>query len=77
VDVYVRAAGGALRHVHLQDSDGYADRHWHPGEGSLPWRAIFAALKALPAMPRLIIEVKDQKNVRKGAEHLATIELAR
>jgi sugar phosphate isomerase/epimerase len=76
VDVYVRAAGKMLRHVHLQDSDGYADRHWHPGEGNLPWRAIFAALRSLPAMPRLIIEVKDQKNVRKGAAHLAALDLA-
>ena len=76
VDVYVRSAGAMLRHVHLQDSDGYADRHWHPGEGNLAWRSIFSALNSLPAMPRLIIEVKDQKNIRKGAEHLRSLGLA-
>lgn len=76
VDVYVRAAGKRLRHVHLQDSDGYADRHWHPGEGTLPWRAIFAALRSLPEMPRLIIEVKDQGGIPSGADHLASLGLA-
>jgi sugar phosphate isomerase/epimerase len=28
VDYYADAAGVSLAHVHLQDSDGYADRHW-------------------------------------------------
>lgn len=71
VDVYVRAAGDRLRHVHLQDSDGFADRHWHPGEGSLPWKAIFAALNGLTEMPRLILEVKDQPGIPQGAAYLA------
>jgi hypothetical protein len=35
VDYYVHAAGDMLHHVHLQDSDGYADRHWNPGEGNI------------------------------------------
>lgn len=33
VDYWIRVAGAALAHVHLQDSDGRADRHWPPGEG--------------------------------------------
>ncbi|MBR7518030.1 TIM barrel protein, partial [Mycobacterium tuberculosis] len=28
VDQYVTAAGNMLTHVHIQDADGYADRHW-------------------------------------------------
>ena len=76
VDVYVRAAGKRLRHVHLQDSDGFADRHWHPGEGTLPWREIFSALRGLPEMPRLILEVKDQSGIPLGADHLSQLGLA-
>ena len=46
-----------LEHVHLQDADGYADRHWHPGEGTIPWGGVFKALRDIDANPRLIIEV--------------------
>lgn len=76
VDIYVRTAGKLLEHVHLQDSDGFADRHWHPGDGPLNWQAIFAALRALPQMPRLILEVNDLRGVRRGAEFLAGMGLA-
>jgi sugar phosphate isomerase/epimerase len=76
VDIFIQAAGKRLQHVHLQDTDGFADRHWHPGEGILPWRAIFAALSRLPKMPRLILEVNDERNVRRGAEYLAELGLA-
>jgi sugar phosphate isomerase/epimerase len=75
-DVFVQAAGRRLQHVHLQDTDGFADRHWHPGEGRLNWPAIFAALRGLPTMPRLILEVNDSRTIRKGAEHLAALGLA-
>lgn len=54
---YIAAAAGRLAHVHLQDADGYADRHWHPGDGRIPWRPVFDALAALPAPARLILEV--------------------
>ena len=76
VDVFVQAAGKRLQHVHLQDTDGYADRHWHPGEGLLAWRPIFAALGRLPVMPRLILEVNDTRDIPRGAAHLAAMGLA-
>jgi len=76
VDQYVTAAGRRLSHVHLQDSDGFADRHWHPGDGPLNWHAIFAALNGLRDMPRLILEVSDQRNLARGAAHLAALGLA-
>lgn len=76
VDVFVQTAGRYLQHVHLQDTDGYADRHWHPGDGNLNWRAIFAALGTLPRMPRLILEVNDQRAIGRGAAHLAALGLA-
>jgi len=55
---YIAAAAGYLAHVHLQDVDGYADRHWHPGEGRIAWAPVFAALAALPDTPRLTLEVR-------------------
>lgn len=57
---FIAAAGEWLSHVHLQDVDGYADRHWHPLEGRIPWPAVFHALAKLPRQPRLLLEVKDR-----------------
>ncbi|WP_373235472.1 sugar phosphate isomerase/epimerase family protein [Cohaesibacter celericrescens] len=58
---FIYTAGSLLGHVHLQDADGYADRHWHPGEGTVPWGGVFKALADISATPRLILEVRDRK----------------
>ena len=76
VDYYVEAAGDMLAHVHLQDADGYADRHWLPGEGTVNWRAIFRSMRRHNSDPRLIIEVKDQVNLMRGAEYLVALGIA-
>ncbi|WP_068314872.1 sugar phosphate isomerase/epimerase family protein [Polycladidibacter hongkongensis] len=73
VDYFINVAGNDLAHVHLQDVDGYADRHWHPGEGSVPWHAVFAALRRLQRPPRLLLEVVDVANLRKGADYLSSL----
>ena len=59
VDHNVRAAGAMLSRVHLQDSDGFADRRWRIGRGSIMWRSDFGALAELPDMPRLLLELKE------------------
>lgn len=56
-----------LTHIHIQDVDGYADRHWLPGHGSVPWHAVFSALAKLTSNPRLIIELADLKRVQEAA----------
>ena len=60
---FIAGAGSLLGHVHLQDADGYADRHWHPGEGNIPWGAVFKTLAETPAAPRLILEVRDRQSL--------------
>lgn len=76
VDFYVREAGNRLQHVHLQDADGYADRHWSLGEGSIHWHSVFAALNSLTSHPRLIIEIKDKAKIPASAAYLASLGLA-
>lgn len=77
VDYYVQAAGAMLAHVHLQDADGYADRHWALGDGTLPWAGVFRALAALETTPRLIIELRDKAGIIRSAAYLAGLGLAR
>ncbi|MEO1114831.1 MAG: TIM barrel protein, partial [Pseudomonadota bacterium] len=76
VDYYVKAAGNDLRHVHLQDADGYADRHWALGEGTINWHAVFKALSKLESDPRLIIEVRDHADVPVSIANMAALGLA-
>ncbi|WP_333821797.1 sugar phosphate isomerase/epimerase family protein [Pinisolibacter sp.] len=76
VDYYVRAAGSLLHHVHVQDADGHADRHWLPGEGLMLWPSFFKAVADWCETPRLLIEVKDQPRLMKGAAHLVGLGLA-
>lgn len=76
VDYFVRRAGAQLAHVHLQDGDGYADRHWPPGEGSVNWAAVFRALCELPVMPRLILELNDKSAIPAAIDWLTARNLA-
>lgn len=76
VDYYVRAAGEMLAHVHVQDADGHADRHWLPGEGTIRWPSVFKAFADWCETPRLLVEVKDQANLMKGVDHLVGLGLA-
>ncbi|WP_439574847.1 sugar phosphate isomerase/epimerase family protein [Phreatobacter sp.] len=76
VDFYVTAAGEMLNHVHLQDTDGHADRHWNPGEGNIAWRAVFHALQRIDSNPRLILEVRNKEKLRAGADYLIALGVA-
>jgi sugar phosphate isomerase/epimerase len=66
-----------LQHLHLQDNDGMFDRHWAPGDGEINWYSIFEALSTLDHQPRLILEVKNRDNVKRGFEYLVGRGLAR
>jgi sugar phosphate isomerase/epimerase len=75
VDRFVSDAGELLGHVHLQDADGYADRHWVLGEGSILFAPIFAALADLHVTPHLIVEINDFSRVPESVAHLERLGL--
>ncbi len=77
VDFFIRAAGDRLGHVHLQDADGFADRHWQIGHGTILWPAVFKAIAETGANPRLILELRDKSGVIPSARHLEALGLAR
>lgn len=76
VDYFVRDAGPRLAHVHLQDADGHADRHWPPGRGSVNWPAVFDALDEIDARPRLVLELRDAAFIPEAMAHLTAAGLA-
>jgi len=75
VDYFIKAAGNRLRHVHLQDADGYADRHWTLGEGNINWHSVFDALAKLDSGPRLIVELRDHSGLPASIANMAALGL--
>jgi sugar phosphate isomerase/epimerase len=76
VDYFVVAAGAWLAHVHLQDTDGFADRHWAPGRGTINWASVFAALAASPADPHIVLELRDRDHIPEAMAYLERHGLA-
>lgn len=76
VDYFVRDAGAQLAHVHIQDLDGHADRHWAPGEGEIEWPAVFRALGDCPSAPHLVLELRNKADIPKGFAYLQGLGLA-
>jgi hypothetical protein len=67
-----------MGHVRPWDADGWAHRHWHPGDGRIPCRTDFDFLAALPDPPRLILEVNaDLSCLPDTVARLNTLALAR
>lgn len=76
VDYFIKAAGNRLRHIHLQDADGYADRHWSLGEGTINWSSVFAELGKLDSGPRLIVELRDLSGLPASIAYMEALGLA-
>jgi sugar phosphate isomerase/epimerase len=75
VDFFVCDAGDQLAHVHLQDVDGHADRHWPPGEGEIEWPAVFKALGHCRSDPHLVLELRDKADIPNGFAYLRDLGL--
>lgn len=74
-DYFIAAAGDQLDHVHLQDTDGYADRHWALGEGTIRWAAVLRAIDASPARPRVVLELRDKAGIPASMQFLRDLGL--
>ena len=62
---------------HCEALDGLRQLiHWPPGQGTIRWAPVFAAIGELSSNPRLILELRDHARVREGAAHLEALGLA-
>lgn len=76
-DYYIKTAGDLLAHLHLQDTDGYSDRHWAIGQGKVDFAPIFAEVAKLGSNPRLMLELRNTNAIQSSAAYLAALGLAR
>ena len=70
-DQWAAAGSDVLAHLHLQDTDGRADRHWAPGRGGINWYALFEIIRQLNEQPRMILEMRNPDDILPGARWLA------
>ncbi|MGN0959534.1 MAG: TIM barrel protein, partial [Coriobacteriales bacterium] len=70
---WLREMGPFVRHVHLNDNDLYADRHWPVGEGSIDYPR-FAALaeRYIPGVP-MLMEVRTLEDARESLEAMEAL----
>lgn len=76
VDYFIQSAGDMLGHVHLQDTDGFADRHWALGEGKIRWQAVFRALSEIESKPHIVLELMDKGGIPASMAYLEGLGLA-
>ncbi|MHC1791092.1 sugar phosphate isomerase/epimerase family protein [Solidesulfovibrio sp.] len=56
LDAWLDALTPYLLHLHLHDNDGTADQHLGPGQGEIPFAALFAGLAARNLTPTATFE---------------------
>lgn len=74
--VWLREMGPYVRHVHLNDNDLYADRHWPVGAGSIDYPR-FAALadRHIPGVP-MLMEVRTLEDARASLQAMTALQPA-
>ena len=73
---WLEQLGPYVRHVHLNDNDLYADRHWPVGKGSIDYPAFAALADAyIPGVP-MLMEVRTLEDARESLEAMTVLQPA-
>jgi sugar phosphate isomerase/epimerase len=56
---YLRAFADRLVHLHVSDNLGTGDDHLAPGTGSIDWRSIADALRRIPYLGKIVLELAE------------------
>jgi len=68
LEEWLREAGGHIVHLHVHDNDGTADRHQPPGEGTFPFKRLFAWFG--DHVPSFTLEAHNADSTLKGLASL-------
>lgn len=71
---WLREMGPFVRHVHLNDNDLYADRHWPVGQGSIDYPRFAALADAhIPGVP-MLMEVRTLEDARASLQAMEALQ---
>jgi sugar phosphate isomerase/epimerase len=73
--LWIDALGDRLGEIHIHDNRGKTDEHLPVGEGSIPFRELFALLRERHLRPILTIEPHSEKHLGLMLESLRTTGL--
>jgi sugar phosphate isomerase/epimerase len=72
---WIEELGDLLGEIHIHDNHGTADEHLPVGEGNIPFRELFAAVRKRSLKPLLTVESHSKKILDRMLENLQTMKL--
>lgn len=70
LEPWLAALGDRLLSLHLHDNRGLMDEHLALGEGSVPWREFYGAVRSLERPLNWVLENRSVADVEVGMRHL-------
>lgn len=64
---WVQKTAHRLSHIHLHDNDRSDDKHWPPGQGTVDFNSLYAAVLKYVPQVTLSLEVSGDNQVKMGA----------
>jgi len=73
--LWIETLGDLLGEIHIHDNHGTADEHLPVGEGSFPFRELFAMIRERKFKPILTVESHSEKDLQRMLESLQAMKL--
>ncbi len=73
IEDWVQQMAPYTGHIHMNDNDFIADRHWVPGEGSIDWKECSLLLDRYGIDSPVLLELGGIENQRKALEYMRKV----
>ncbi len=70
IDEWVDKLKPYIKHVHVNDNDGYEDCHFPVGQGKFPWECFKGWIASMDNNPSILIEVKGAEEFKESAIYM-------
>lgn len=73
IESWVEQMAAYTGHMHMNDNDLVADRHWVPGEGSIDWKKCSLLLDKYGIESPVLLELGGIENQKKALEYMRKV----
>lgn len=63
---WIRQLSPYIRHIHINDNNGFEDSHKAVGDGTIPWELFGTFMEKIEGMPSVLIEVGGMEKLEKS-----------